>query len=208
MGILRHLFPVICTIPLLAAGASRLDAQPAPAGAKPGQPLAELPIPPARYAGGGDIETYIKSLADSLSISSRTADPFGQLQDPDAKPAVLAPAVRNAAPPEPVTPFSAIVPYIQVTTVMSREKRFLVGSRSISEGEQFPINYQGKLINVQVMEVSAQQIQFKNLETGEIAAQKMNALPPGMTPGKNLPAPGMTPAGSNTPLELQIGPPR
>ena len=210
MGKLRLISSFAFTLPLLAAGTARLGAQPAPMAPKPAQTsaLVELPVPPARYAAGGDIDGYIKSLADTFSIGSRTTDPFGQLQDPEAKPASLRPVVQNAAPAEPATPFTSIVPLIQITTVMAREKRFLVGSRSIAEGEQFPINYQGKIISVLVTEVSANQIEFRNVETGETASQKLNALPPGMIPGKNLPAPGMSPAGANTPLEIQTGPSR
>jgi hypothetical protein len=86
---------------------------------------------------------------------------------------------------------------------MPREKRFLVGSRSISEGDSLTLNHQNKLIHTKVAQVTSGRIVFINTETGEQAVRTLSLLPAGMTPGHNQ----ITPAGmlrnqSNAPLEI------
>jgi hypothetical protein len=95
------------------------------------------------------------------------------------------------------------VAQIEVTTVMPKTKRFLVGNRSIAQGEKLMLSHRGKQIQTQIMEVSSRQIVFKEVETGEIAVRQLKILPQGMTPGtRGMTAPGMTPADSNAPLEV------
>jgi hypothetical protein len=87
---------------------------------------------------------------------------------------------------------------------MSAEKKFLVGSRTFTQGDQFPVNFRGKQIRIQIVEVSSRQIQFKNLESGEVAVHKLNLLPPGMRAGQDgITAPGMVPSGREAPLEIE-----
>lgn len=187
---------------LISSGAfAQIPASATPAAA---QNSSEPTIQPSRYVGD-KFEEYIATLSASLSIETRERDPFGALQDPDAKPAIIRP--RQTIVAEPQVPFASIISQVQINTVMAGEKRFLVGSRSIAQGDQFPLNYQGKMIRILVTEVSARQVEFKNLETGEIAAHRLNILPAGMTPGQQgISAPGMTPAGPNAPLEILPNP--
>jgi hypothetical protein len=163
---------------------------------------------PSRQIGPTEMETYLASVATVFLSRGRTLDSFGMPQDPDAKPVVKAPVpgvVKRIAPIQ-ATPFPEIINKIVVTTIMPGEKRFLVGTRSIKQGEQIPLTFRGKLLRVQVTEVTSRQISFKNLENGEMASRKLDMLPVGMTPGsRGIVAPGMTLDRPNDPIELETG---
>ena len=45
-------------------------------------------IGPSRYVGTDELDAYVGLLASRFAMRNRTTDPFGQLQDPDAKPVV------------------------------------------------------------------------------------------------------------------------
>lgn len=170
----------------------------------PAQPSAKLdPVAPSRYAGD-DPSAYIATLAKRLTISSRTTDPFGQPQDPDAKP-IIKPTVVKAQrrfTAEPPAALSDIVANIRVTTIMPKDKRFLVNDRWFGMGHKVPLNYRNKVIQTEIVEVSAQQIVFRNVDTGELGTLKLNLLPVGMTRGGTITAPGISPVNSNAPLEI------
>jgi hypothetical protein len=174
-------------------------------GAKPHAPTTTTP---SRFVGEADLAAYVESYANVLSIRERTSDPFGQFQDPDAKPIVkptVAKQTRRTAPLQ-ATPFSDIIKLLQVTTIMPKEKRFLVGTRSIKQGDVIPLGFRGKNIKVEVASVSSQQIEFRNLENNETASLKLNLLPVGMTPGTHgITAPGMVPDRPNATIELDPG---
>jgi hypothetical protein len=163
---------------------------------------------PSRQVGISELEPYLESISSAFLSKNREFDPFGQAQDPDAKPVVKAPAPGTLKRIAPVlaTPFPEIIQKIVVTTIMPGEKRFLVGTRSIKEGDQIPLSFRGKQIRVQVTEVTSRQIAFKNLDNGELASRKLDMLPVGMTPGlRGITAPGMTLDRPNAPIELETG---
>lgn len=198
--------------PAPAAGAPAPKAQP-PIKETPAADAARsaaTPVPvPSRYATE-DLKAYIEGIASQLAIASRASDPFGQLQDPNAKPVVkptVAKTVRRVTA-EPPASLSDIVSKIEITTIMPRDKRFLVGSRNIGQGDKIPITFRNKQIHTEVTEVSSRRIVFRNVDTGEIGIRQLNLLPSGMTPGtRNITAPGMVPANPNTPLEVDVPPP-
>ena len=200
-GILAGIPTSICAKPSKQQPtAPKAKAEAASQAANPTEPA----IQPTRYVGE-DVSAYVATILPTLAIRSSETDPFGQYQDLDAKAAAAATAkaVRTTSN-EPTVPFAEIISLIQINTVMSGEKRFLVGSRSFSEGDQFPLNFRGNPIRIQVVEVSSRQIQFKNLETGESAVHRLNLLPAGMTAGQSgITAPGMAPSGKNAPLEIE-----
>ena len=184
--------------------------------AKADQPAAieAAPAPvsttPSRYVGTAETESYVKTVAAAFSIRKRATDIFGQLQDPDAKPIVKAPtpgALKRIAPVQ-ATPLSEIVRLLVVTTIMPGEKKFLLGTRSVCQGDQLPLSFRGKELRVQVTEVTSRQIGFRNLDTGETAFRKLDMLPVGMTPGsRGITAPGMVADSPNSPIELETGNP-
>ena len=165
---------------------------------------------PSRQVGTTELEPYLESLSSVFLMRGRTTDPFGQLQDPDAKPIIKAPvagAVKRAAPIQ-ATPFADIVGMIVVTTIMPGEKRFLIGNRSVRQGDQLPLSFRGRPIRVQVTEVTSRQIGFRNLDSGETASRKLDLLPVGMTPGNHgITAPGMVADRPNAPIELEASDP-
>ena len=163
---------------------------------------------PSRYVGEADLEPYIASLTAIFSMRQRDTDPFGQLQDPNAKPVIknpVASSTRRIAPIQ-ATPFSEIIRLIKVTTIMPGERRFLIGTRSIKEGDSIPLVFRGKAINVEVTSVRSHQIDMRNIDNGETASLKMSLLPAGMTPGtRGISAPGMVPDRPNAPIDLDGG---
>jgi len=159
---------------------------------------------PSRYAGA-DPKAYTVALAKRLAIGTRTTDAFGQPQDPDARPIVkptLAKSNRRFTT-QPAMPLSEIVSQIKVTTIMPKERRFLVGDRAFGVGDKIPLSYRNKQIRTQITFVSAAQIVFKNVETGEIGTLKLDGMPGGITRSTGaITAKGMTPANADAPLEI------
>lgn len=163
---------------------------------------------PSRLIGPAELNAYLESISSALLIRGRKTDPFGQFQDLDAKPIPKAPVAGplKRAAPILATPFPEIIRMIVVTTIMPGEKRFLIGTRSIKQGDQIPITFHGKQLHVQVTEVTSHQIGFRNSDTGEIALRKLDMLPPGMTPGNHqVVAPGMVADRLNSPIDLDAG---
>ena len=209
----------LAMILLLLAMAPRLHAQSADIFIpKPDEPIAEgsestnnevKPEPvddtPSRFAGK-DIAPYTASRAAVFSMRNRETDPFGLNQDPNVKPVVRKianklPVKRQAALPP--TPLSDIVKLIRVTTIMPGEKQFLVGVRSFSESEEFPLIFRGKKMRMKILEVTAQNILFENLDNGEKASLMTEMLPAGMIAGGGkIQPPGLVSPLDNIPLEL------
>ena len=187
----------------LTPDATKPTASPAPA-------TSPLKIIPSRFVEETNLDAYIASLSSMFSMRERASDPFGQLQDPDAKPvikATVAKTTRRAAPVQ-ATPFSEIIRLIKVTTIMPKEQRFLVGTRSFKQGDNIPLSFRGKNINVQVSAINSRQIEFRNLDNNETAALQLNLLPTGMTAGSaTLSAPGMVRDRPDSPIELEPGNP-
>jgi hypothetical protein len=168
------------------------------------------PVPqiPSRYAGA-EVESYVASLNAILAIRSRANDPFGQSQDPTAKP--LKPKTTLPNLPRPIAlpsiKFSEVIAKIPVTTVIPGEGRFLVGTRSFLKGDRFPVRYQTHTYNTQILDVTARTILFRNLENGETGSLTLDLMPQGMSKGnQGILAPGMQPARGDAPLELESDP--
>jgi hypothetical protein len=206
---LLSLIGVLCT-PLA-------HAKPAPSVPKETKP-ATAPIaaekviyPPSRLVAPTELKAYLETLSSQFQIRGRVTDPFGQIQDPNVKPVVKAPSNGAIKRPTAVlaTPFPELIRRITITTVMPGEKRFLVGTRSIKQGDQIPLTFRGKPIRVQVTEVNSQQIAFRNLDSGEITLRKLDIMPAGMTAGQHgAIAPGMVADRPNLPIELDTASPK
>lgn len=188
------------------AKTSKKEKAPAAAPSEPGP----VNMTPSRFVGEADLEPYVAALSAVFSMKDRTTDPFGQLQDPEAKRVIKTSVAKKSQRVQQMqaTPFSDIIRLIKVTTIMPGERRFLVGTRSFKEGGIIPLAFRSKIINVEVMSVSSRQISLRNQESGEIAALPINLLPVGMTPGNGkITAPGMTPDNPNAPIDLENGSP-
>lgn len=163
---------------------------------------------PSRYISPEDLQAYTQSVSLTFSIKNRVTDPFGQQQNPDAKPLIkptLVNPTRKTTLPSQITPFAEIVRRIRVTTVMPADRQFLVDDRSFKQGDRFPMKFRsGRSINVEITAVSSREISFRNLESNETASLKLNLMPAGMTPGNSkITAPGMVPQNANSPLDIE-----
>jgi hypothetical protein len=176
--------------------------------AAPAAPVAQTEqstIAPSRYIGT-DAEAYILTLSSRLASTKRTTDPFGQLQDPAAKPAptkVAKPTLDKPTSGPAAKPFSEIVKQIRVTTVMPAENRFLVGTRTLNAGDTFPLVSQGRRYQVKVVEVTAERILFHDLNSSEDGELRLDVMPQGMSRGiRGVLAPGMEASKADAPLEI------
>lgn len=161
-------------------------------------------IPSSRYVTAENLPAYVNTLSSILTIRKRATDPFGQYQDPDAKP-LIKPTVKKIKryARAKATPFSEIVRLMKVTTVMPAEKSFLIGTRTFSENDRIPLSFRGKTITVQVSAVTSSSIEFRNIENDEQASLPLDLLPVGMTPGNSgITAPGMVADRPDAPIDL------
>ncbi len=162
---------------------------------------------PSRLIGPEEIESYLKLVSSRFLMRNRERDPFGMTQNPETAVAVK-PTIFGGVPvaAKKLVPFSEIVRLIVVTTVIPREKKFLIGSRAFTQGDLIPLSYKGKPLRVQITGVSGQQLSFRNLDTNETASLRLDLLPAGMTPGgQESVIPGMKPDRPNAPIELGAG---
>lgn len=183
------------------ASAQRVtDPQPKPAITK----APESGFPASRFIGPEEMESYLTKMRANLAMNGRTMDPFAQIQDPNAKP------VESTTPKTPKrftsakpTSFTEIIGRIKVTTIMPSEDRFLVGPKSYKQGDRFNVTHKGRSTKVEVIAVEPLKIDFKNVETGEVASVKINLLPPGMQQGTDgISTPGMTADQKDTGIDV------
>jgi hypothetical protein len=164
-----------------------------------------IKIKPSRYIGEKDYDGYIKHLLKDLSMSKRAKDPFGQSQDPNAKPVIksTSQAVARRIPVLQSVSFENLINRLKINAVMINERKFLTSNRMFQEGQDFPILFRGRNIKAQIKEVKVTEIVFLNLDTQEEARYKLDLLPTGMKSGKNDLVPnGMLQSLSVAPIEI------
>jgi hypothetical protein len=220
MGKLIHICLGLALVsPAFAQSATNFDTKtvvPAPSAPQEETPAAAKPVAkepgpatttPSRAVNPDEMESYLSAVSSVFMSRGRATDPFGQFQDPDAKPVIRSVAKPGSRPaPIKATPFADIIALIEINTIMPGTKSFLIKTRSVKQGEMLPLNFRSKTIRAQVVAVSARQIDFRNLDTGETASRKIDALPVGMTPGsRGITAPGMVPDRPDTPILLDPG---
>lgn len=167
-------------------------------------------ILPSRFVGEAEFDAYIQSLSTQLSMKRRETDPFGQYQDPNARPAPKATVAKtgNRVVQQQATPFPEIIKKISVNAIMPREKKFLIGAKTYIQGGTLSIIHRGKSIHARILAVGSRQIEFSNPETGETATLKIETLPVGMTQGTHgITAPGMSSDLQDAPINLDSGTP-
>ncbi len=221
MGKLNHIFLGLSLVTsAIAQSAANFDtkvitpATPAPKPAKlakasPDKNVSAGTVLASRYVGESELEPYLSNLSAMFQAAGQERDPFGHYQDPDARPEPKKTIAKAGPRPQvKATPLSEIVQLLPITTIMPGEKSFLVGTRKVSVGQELPLIWRGKTINVQVTDVSAQLIAFRNMENGETGSRALQMLPPGMRAGngnEDIRAPGMLPDRPNAPIELETG---
>lgn len=187
---------LLAVTPVLPLGA---QSTPKPAAATP----ASASIPPSRHVNAENLPEYLRSVSSAFSIRSRETDPFGRFQDPNSKPIIKPTLTATKRVVPQATPFPDIVNLIKVTTIMPGERRFLIGNRTVSQGDTVPLAFRGKNLRVVVVSVSSNRISFRNVDNGETAELALNMMPAGMRPGNDgIHAPGMVPDNPNAPIDL------
>jgi|GEM_PF-6147454 len=180
-----------------------------PAAVKP--PDSPEPTSTSAHYALADVDAYIAKMAQRLSIRNRLKDPFGMSLDPAAE--VASPVAATSQPvvqTVPKLPFADIINSIRVTAIMPAEKRFLVGSRVIREGDTLPLAIQNETVIVRVLAVRSNEILFENTGDKTTATLRAGFMPSGMSrSGGGDIVPGMQPTSPNAPLPLdfQISPP-
>lgn len=168
----------------------------------------DLATTPSRLIGDDVLDTYMDSQISRMAIGQRKMDPFGQVQDPTVQKVVkdVNTGPRRFKPIKP-TSFSDIIQRIRVNTIMPGEDKFLIGTRSFKKGDQFPIIHQRRNIDVEVIRVTATEIEFENVKTGEVASVKLNLLPAGMQSGTSgmIKPGGLEEDDNKAPLQLGGG---
>ena len=156
----------------------------------------------SRLIGEAELEDYIARVANALPMAKRERDPFGAIQDPEAAKAVV-PVITDNPTNRTATPLADVVAAISIGAVMPADKRFLIGSRSISQNQVFAVTFGGRNYRLRAEEISTRRIVFRNVENNDTAIRDFNALPAGMSRGGNAsPVPGMSPAGPDSPIQL------
>ncbi len=213
MGTLNHLCIGLALVSQgFAQSATRFQTPAVPPAAVPqaAAPVQEsFAATPSRLVAPAAMESYLESMVSVFSAMSREKDPFGQVQDPDVKPAVVAttPGLARRTVTQ-ATPLSEIVSHLPITTIMPGEKSFLIGTRKVAVGQEVPLVWRGKTLRVVVTQVSSSRLSFRDAETGETGDRIMTLLPPGMSAGgglKQILAPGMVPDRANAPIDLGGG---
>lgn len=162
---------------------------------------------PSRFAVG-HVDLYVNARMADLFIRDKPVDMFGLYQDPDFKPVIKTTptSIKKGPTHFAAVPLSEIVKGIKVSTIMIKEKSFLVGVRSFKEGDEFSITYQeGRTRRMKVTKVEPEEITFKDMDSGEAATLKIDVLPLGMSPGDDRLKPaGMVSPTESEPLILEI----
>lgn len=163
---------------------------------------------PSRLVSESALQAYLQSVSSQFTIQHQATDPFGLYQDPNAKPVIkksVAKVARRAAPAQ-VTPFADVIRLLQIHTVIPREKRFLIDSMTLREGELLSIRHRGRLITAKIVSVSSSRILFQNTASNETASLSLNLMPAGMAAGHDaITAPGLIPSRQSNLIELDPG---
>lgn len=175
-------------------------------GATPGPPVNEVVASRHLTASAAP---QLAALRARMSINQHDKGPFGFFQDPEkaAKQVIDIPMAKKLAP-KVVTPFRDVVQAVPISVVIPSKQEFVVNSRTIRSGDQFPLVVGSDTLTVRVERVRNSGVLFRNIKTGEQAEKKMEFLPAGVIRsqgGEILPA-GITPTGRGTNQELVIDP--
>jgi hypothetical protein len=166
---------------------------------------AELPLEAksSRLITPDKFTTYINSIAKKLLIKGQGQDPFGNNQDLTViSPIVKATTTETTEIANRVT-LADVVMRLDIGMIIPSEKKIVIKTRSFRTGDEIPVKLNGQKISLKFTAMTAQQLTFSNVATGETATRELNQKPAGMTPGNRQNSPlGMTPNNTNAPFDL------
>ena len=167
---------------LLLSSTVAVASEPTPVSAPHGEGPA-----PARFLSVA-VDERIAEMKRRLAIAERERGPFGLYQNPGKTP-----VVSRSSKEIPKTTFRDFIKDIRISLINSREREFLVGARLFRLGQVFPVVRGGEQISVRVEAVGPSRVTFRNLQSGERAILRLDALPEGVTAaGKPLRLQGIT----------------
>ena len=203
-GMKRYL-AIITMFPSLALAEPAVEASTPDAAPAKAAPAEVAMIQPSRLIAGSPVE-QVELLRARIAINTKERGPFGLNQDPGKQGSVFKLPPRRQAK-RIKTPFVDVVKAVPVAAVFPSEQEFLVGSRTIRAGDEFPLVVRDEKITVRVESVRSRGVVFKNLKTGALATKRLDMLPDGITPGGKIQAiDGVVPAGgaSSEPLHVDL----
>lgn len=142
----------------------------------------------------GPVEPQIALLRSRLAITGNDRGPFGFFQDPKKaeEQDIMIPQGPSEQPKE--TPFEDVVNSIPISIVSPAEQQFMVGARTFTTGDEFPIEIAGESIPVRVVRVRMRSVTFRNTKTDKTAAKGIDLDPKGVVEAKGgkIDVPGLT----------------
>lgn len=155
------------------------------------------------------VEPQLAAARARMTINMQEKGPFGFFQDPDkAAKQVLDLPLTKPKEPEVVNAFRDVVQAVPVSVVIPSKQEFVVNSRTIRSGDQFPLVVGNNTLTVRVERVRNSGILFRNIKTGELAEKQMEFLPAGVirSRGGEILPDGIIPNGQGSNQELVIDP--
>ena len=131
----------------------------------------------SRLIAPEELEQWVQSFSSKLAISDRDIDPFGQVQQPMAKRFRPAPAPHAGARVH-AQPFAQLVERIPIAAVAPAQKRAMIAGKFFDAGEGFPVRIKGREVHVEIIEVAADAVSFRNTETGEVVKKALENRAP------------------------------
>ncbi len=181
---------------LVCLAAASFQVAAVPAGAQEEQLQMALEMQDKRIAGLNRLADKIKNfgflsrskeVVTKLDDRERKQDPFGMAMDPEEElPEVVAEEIIDETGMEeaPGTTLQEALSKFHVTGIFPKTKEVMVGAQNLGVGDTVVIDYKGVTFNLNIEDVTQNEISVKDLDTGEIASVNLgfnNALPPGMS---------------------------
>jgi hypothetical protein len=157
---------------------------------------------PSRLVGPDTLREYTDVISSKFQVTAQGIDPFGNSQDLTVTREVSSTPEDKVVKPNRVS-LSEIVRRLKIGMILHTEKKIVINKHSFTQGEAIPVIFNGQQVSLSLTAMTAQQLTFKNIATGETATRELNQMPTGMTLGKQQTTPlGMTSNSSNTLIDL------
>jgi hypothetical protein len=161
-----------------------------------------LATKPSRLIGADAYQEYTDNISSKFQVNAKGLDPFGNSQDLTVTREVSSTPEDKVVKPNRVS-LSEIVKRLKIGMILHTEKKIVINKHSFTQGEAIPVIFNGQQVSLSLTAMTAQQLTFKNIATGETASRELNQMPTGMTLGKQQTTPlGMTSNSSNTLIDL------
>ena len=131
-------------------------------------------VQPSRLVAPEHVERQVEELSARFSISDRATDPFGQAQDPKDGHIIR---VTPPVPPVPQPIFANAVARIPVEALVPKQQRVMIAGTFVEVGHVFPARFKRWIFQVEVNQVRAGEVDFRNVKTDEIVTHHLKQAP-------------------------------